>query len=121
MLCADRICGGTFLRLLMQGIYWIEKIECAIDEFDKKARGGFFERKTVMPMITVLGRIVDKSPIKKQGNVICNRLQTKVDKLLNEAPVILEDFNSYLYGNKKSLRSLCEKWRRDSFKKASER
>jgi hypothetical protein len=89
----------------------IEDVESAIHEFEKKARAGYFKAEIVVPMLERLRDGVDNSPIRKNGVPVCKKILKSVNEKLKDGPVILEDFNARLYVNKKSLLSMCKKWR----------
>jgi len=76
----------------------LDRVEGVIKKIRRRASRGYFTNKTLFPLLTELRRDVENSSLPPEALAIYHKMRKKVEIILRESPIVIEDFKYTLYG-----------------------
>lgn len=79
-------------------LHQLDRIEWVIQKIRRKAHRGFFGYRVISPLFTELRKAIEGSSLPPEALNHYKKMKRKVDRMLADAPVVMEDFKFDLCG-----------------------
>lgn len=84
----------------------LDKVDDALRRILRQSYRGYFRRQDIDPLMRSLEDALRASPVDKKAIQLFNRIRMKVQYLTNDAPMVIEDVWTSLYGTRNNYDDL---------------
>jgi len=78
----------------------LDRIDRVIDKIRRMAYRGYFTKKKIGPVLTELRKSIENSSLPPEAMALHRKMRRRIEMMLREAPIIIEDIKSDLLGKR---------------------